>query len=291
MTDFQITCFLFLATYQSFTRAAEMLGISQPALSRQIAALEKSLGLVLFKRTKRGNVLTPEGRVMYSVFQDSHQKIQTGLDRARSIRDKNRNIITIGCNEDWRIDGFISGLIERFHKKNTAIQVEILQLGNQDLYEALEDGTVDLIFDVEDQLINQENVICHPIFLMKTYVMFLPTYPFAGGQKTLSQFSEQTFILISQGNNNEGVINLIERIMGYKPKHTITVNSAEAQHLTVKCGMGVAAVSEFSRNYGKENLSYIDTGHEIQVMAIYKKDYENILIEEFCEIVFSLRIC
>ena len=48
MTDFQILCFLQAAAHQNFTKAAEALGITQPALSREIAALERGLGLILF---------------------------------------------------------------------------------------------------------------------------------------------------------------------------------------------------------------------------------------------------
>ena len=58
MNDLQIDCFLAVARNLSFTKAASELYISQPAVSRQIAALEDKLGFVLFDRSKRNIKLT-----------------------------------------------------------------------------------------------------------------------------------------------------------------------------------------------------------------------------------------
>lgn len=62
MEDSKIKIFLAVKSQESSTRAAEMLGISQPAVSHSIAELEKSLGARLFHRSKQGFILTDEGR-------------------------------------------------------------------------------------------------------------------------------------------------------------------------------------------------------------------------------------
>ena len=56
--------FLAVAKEQSFTRAAEQLHITQPTLSRQLAALEEELGSVLFNRSGRNITLTEEGLLL-----------------------------------------------------------------------------------------------------------------------------------------------------------------------------------------------------------------------------------
>src|SRR5690606_10640323 len=56
-----LACFESAARHQSYTRAAQELALTQGAVSRQIAALERYLGVVLFRRTRHGVVLTPEG--------------------------------------------------------------------------------------------------------------------------------------------------------------------------------------------------------------------------------------
>lgn len=81
LDDFRLRVFLMTASENSFTRAAQHLGVSQPAVSQNIAELEKQLGVVLFNR-KRGEVtLTPEG----DVFRDYATKILHWYDAADAL--------------------------------------------------------------------------------------------------------------------------------------------------------------------------------------------------------------
>lgn len=61
--DFRLQVFMALSRTGNFTRAADELGISQPAVSQNIAGLEKDLGVRLFERNRGEAVLTPAGRV------------------------------------------------------------------------------------------------------------------------------------------------------------------------------------------------------------------------------------
>lgn len=63
LEDFRLKVFLAVAGEKSFTEAARKLGISQPAVSQNIAELEKGLGVKLFQRLRGETVLTPEGQV------------------------------------------------------------------------------------------------------------------------------------------------------------------------------------------------------------------------------------
>ena len=60
----QIETFLAVATFGGFHRAAEALRVSQPAVSARIKALEESLGVMLFVRSRRGLTLSEPGRVL-----------------------------------------------------------------------------------------------------------------------------------------------------------------------------------------------------------------------------------
>jgi LysR family nitrogen assimilation transcriptional regulator len=73
----QLRTFLQVAELRSLTRAAAVLHVSQPALSRQIQALEESLGVVLFNRLDRGVTLTEEGELL----RDRAAEILRDMDR------------------------------------------------------------------------------------------------------------------------------------------------------------------------------------------------------------------
>ena len=72
---------------------------------------------------------------MYAAFQESSQRIQAGLEKAVTIRDRTHNLVTIGCPQDWRIDVFMNEMVNQFKKADPHIQIEILQLGSNDLYD------------------------------------------------------------------------------------------------------------------------------------------------------------
>ncbi len=63
LQDFRLKVFLKAASEKSFTKAAEALKVSQPAVSQNISELEKGLGVRLFQRLRGETVLTPEGEV------------------------------------------------------------------------------------------------------------------------------------------------------------------------------------------------------------------------------------
>jgi DNA-binding transcriptional LysR family regulator len=63
LEDFRLKVFLTVAAEKSFTKAADILGVSQPVASQNVAELEKGLGVRLFQRLRGETVLTPEGEV------------------------------------------------------------------------------------------------------------------------------------------------------------------------------------------------------------------------------------
>lgn len=66
LEDFRLKVFMAVAQHGSFTKAADSLRISQPAVSQHVAELEKGLGYRLFQRMRGETVLTPEGEVFAS---------------------------------------------------------------------------------------------------------------------------------------------------------------------------------------------------------------------------------
>lgn len=82
----QIRYFVAVAKYLSFRQAATSLGISQPTLTSQINALENSLDLVLFERSRTGTLLSPQGKALLEaaeeVLQANHRFNEIARDLA-----------------------------------------------------------------------------------------------------------------------------------------------------------------------------------------------------------------
>lgn len=96
-----VKCFVAAARYQSFTRAAETLCVTQAAVSRQIRELEDHLGTALFKRVGRSVELTTAGSVFFDAAQLSFINIAQAADRIRddhSQAARPRRSLTLCCS-------------------------------------------------------------------------------------------------------------------------------------------------------------------------------------------------
>ena len=91
--------FLTVAKEQSFTKAAEQLHITQPTLSRQMAALEDELGITLFLRNGKRISLTDEGILLIRRALDILHLEEKTLEELKGKEDVVEGTITIGCGE------------------------------------------------------------------------------------------------------------------------------------------------------------------------------------------------
>ncbi|WP_263384607.1 LysR family transcriptional regulator [Granulicella arctica] len=94
-TRLQLTA-ITLADELSFTRAAERLEITQPALSKRIAELEKRVGFIIFKRNQRTVELTEAGQVFVRGCKDAAALLERAVRLARATHDEVRPVLTIG---------------------------------------------------------------------------------------------------------------------------------------------------------------------------------------------------
>lgn len=98
--DFRILrYFLNVAKEQSFTKAAQQLHITQPTLSRQLAALEEELGVKLFARSGRNITLTEEGILFKRRALEILDLEERTLDELKGSEGIVEGTVTIGCGE------------------------------------------------------------------------------------------------------------------------------------------------------------------------------------------------
>jgi len=91
----------------SFTHAAQILRLSQPAISRQVSALEQDVGVSLFHRHARGLILTEQGRILYHVASDVLMRLENVCSRLSESREKPsghlRVTTTFGMGSGWLV--------------------------------------------------------------------------------------------------------------------------------------------------------------------------------------------
>lgn len=135
--------FLMVAKEQSFTKAAEQLNITQPTLSRQLAALEEELGVMLFDRSGHSITLTNEGLLLKRralEIVDLEDKI---VSEFKGSTESMEGIITIGCGEFMAVE-ILAEICKSYREKYPLVQF-VIHTGTADnITEMMSKGLVDV---------------------------------------------------------------------------------------------------------------------------------------------------
>ena len=138
--------FYAVVEYRSFSKAAEEIYISQPAISRNIKVLEKNLNVQLFYRNSKGVTVTPEGERLYYYIKNAYDSIYLG---ERSIKESKKMIsgnIRIGV-PTYIANSYLVDKIEKFHNKYPNIKFHIQDRSTIDMVYMLEKHQLDFIID------------------------------------------------------------------------------------------------------------------------------------------------
>ena len=140
----QVQAFLALAEELHFGRAAQRLRVSQPRVSRLIAAVERQVGAPLFERTSRRVALTPLGAQFRDELGSAYAQMQAALDHARRAAREAAGQIRVGCT--MTVGGpALSRLAEQFCVRNPGCELTLHEVPWWDPYTALRRGEVDVL--------------------------------------------------------------------------------------------------------------------------------------------------
>lgn len=133
-----------VANAGNITVAADKLHISQPAVSKSIKSLESQLGGPLFVRTKRGVILTEEGKELHAYIKIAIEHIRNAENRFTDMINLNTGLIRIGISRTL-VKEYLLPYLKEFHKKYPNIKIEIITNKASELIPMLRNGLADLI--------------------------------------------------------------------------------------------------------------------------------------------------
>ncbi|MGN0165533.1 MAG: LysR family transcriptional regulator [Lachnospiraceae bacterium] len=135
--------FLTVAKEQNFTRAAEQLNITQPTLSRQLAALEEELGTALFIRGSRNITLTEAGILLKRRALEIIELEEKTLNEISVRDDLIEGTVTIGCGEFAAVE-ILAEICKIYKEKYPMVQIVLHTATADEVYEMMNQGLVDM---------------------------------------------------------------------------------------------------------------------------------------------------
>ncbi|BBB64823.1 LysR family transcriptional regulator [Undibacterium sp. YM2] len=144
----QLRTFVLAAERLSFVSAAEAVHRSQAAVSMQISKLETSLGQPLFERHTRRIALTLAGETLLPFARQLLQTEQAALNALRTQQVVGK--VVLGSPDDY-VSSLLPAVLERFSKRFTGVEIELVCLQSLLLRPLLKKGAIDLAFVTRDE--------------------------------------------------------------------------------------------------------------------------------------------
>lgn len=150
--------FLMVAREENITRAAQILHITQPTLSRQLMQLEEELGVKLFQRSNHSIYLTSEGLLFRRRAQELVNLAEKAKSELSQTEDTLTGVIAIGCGESQSMNE-LSEIISAFLEKHPFVKFELHSGNNNDIKEWLEQGSLEMGLLLEPVEIGKYNFV------------------------------------------------------------------------------------------------------------------------------------
>lgn len=251
----------------SFTHAAEKLGMSQSAVSRQISALEDDLKLKLFIRHARGLVLTEVGEQLFRTAHRMHwelQQVETQMSESQEVPTGPLLVTTtVGIGSTW-----LSSRINEFLLLYPDIQIEI----------KLNDAELDLAMREADVAIrlhrpNQSEMIQRKLFTVHNHFYASRAYIAEYGEpRTVEDLDKHRVISFGEPVPSYlGDINFLERLgrPDSNPRRpSLKVNAIYGMMQGARAGIGIAMLPDYVTE-GETELQQVLSGIEIPAYEAY----------------------
>lgn len=160
----QLTYFVCVAKHLSFRKAAQALGVSQPTLTTQIGALEQTLGMTLFERSRTGTHLSPEGRAILSEAEQVLTRANTFLESAKELAEGENTTYSLGVPPTLG-PYLLPHIFPDLHRRYPRLRFYVREAAPQQLYQGLLSGEYDLIMTPLSPNFREDGqIVSHDLF-------------------------------------------------------------------------------------------------------------------------------
>lgn len=246
MTLNQLKYFIAVVRCLSFTEAAKSLFMTQPALSRQIQAMEAELGTQLFIRDKKTLKLTPGGSALYSKLPDFLRQYEEMMEDARNANRDFEGQLRIGFLDIYDASQLFPPVVEAFQRNHGGIRLTMERFSLGELPERLYEGKLDIICTYGFSLFDKPDLVTVNVQKFDSCIMFNKDHPLASKPDlTMDDLRQERFIQLGSEASQEGyqyIANLISR-GGISPEVQYVEKNDDVL-LWVEMGCGIAVTSD-----------------------------------------------
>jgi DNA-binding transcriptional LysR family regulator len=236
----QLKVFESVARHLNYTRAAEELFLTQPAVSMQVKQLEESLGVALFEQLGKRIHLTGAGREVLAYARAITQQ----LDELESVLNRLKGVaggrlrISVATTANY----FIPTLLGAFSRRYPDVTVSLDVTNRETLLKQLAENAVDLV--IMGQPPAELDVEAHAFMENPLVIVAPPDHPLAGKKKIpLARLQDEVFLVREPGSGTRIAMERFFAQRGMRLKTGMEVGSNEAIKQSVQAGLGLGLLS------------------------------------------------
>ncbi len=245
----QLASFLEVSKQQSFSRAAEKLFRTQPAISAQIRLLEQECGEKLFDRSGKRVLLTPAGEILSSYAQKLIGLQKEALQAIAELNQTPRGKLYIGANEATCLY-VLPKTFARFKRLYPLVQISIYRNFSHKILQKVQEGAVDLGIVTLPQPANNLEVI--PVFRDEVQVVVPRNHVLARKRGVSVEEVAQHPLILPKTGHTRVVIDRLMRAHRDRIQISMELASVETIKKFVGAGLGISLIS---RTYAQAEVA------------------------------------
>ncbi|MCX7167251.1 MAG: LysR family transcriptional regulator [Rhodocyclales bacterium] len=246
MTLSQLRTFQTVARLNSFSRAAEELHLTQPAVSAQIVALENTLKIRLFERMGRKIALTEPGRVALSCAVDIHLRVSQMQRELEDLGELNTGSLHIGASLVVGVY-LLPEILARFKEKYPRVELVVRVDPARHILDMILRNELDLGIIGEGAPVTDERIVLKPILRDELVFIVPANHPLAeAGSISRSELAKMPFVLPAKDTaSSESILEQISA-EGITLHSVLELGNVGAVKRAVEAGLGVSIVSRYA---------------------------------------------
>ena len=290
--DFELyRIFYVVANHKNITKASKELNISQPAISKSIKNLEQQLGGCLFTRTKRGVVLTEEGREFYNYIKTAIEYINNAENKFTDLINLETGCIKIGISTTL-VKEFLLPYLKEFNKMYPKINIQIITNLTSELMSKLKNGLIDIvILNLNDKNYGNDINIIKCKNINDCFVANNKYKDLINKKLSLKDLNNYPLILQNKGSNTRDFIDTIARKNDVilKPNIELASYSLVVEFSKIGLGIGYATKEYIEEELKNKELFELKIKENIPsryiAVALSKNHIPNFSTKKLIEII------
>ncbi len=289
MNTFQLECFLTVAETLNFARAAQILNITQPAVTKQIKSLEDELNVRLFNRSTRSVELTTEGK---QLINDAETIIRISNRAKRRFMGSKEKVtplsVGIRLTSHFRfLTEPLKELITRYENCRPVFQVET----TSKLLRALYDEQLDMFLDIETKVTDYDSICFKEMFKERIFCVCTDRFPVYSYEtvtvEQIRSLDQYPIIFMTAPKTQKEISDGEQALIGNRSETMVRFcTTSEELGLLAEIGVGMAIMPEMilPESSGVRKIPIADCD-EISFGIYYKSNVLNEAARSFIEIL------